>query len=147
MILNSFEKYLELGKVKRKTPDIEEAVSLFNKSKSRLKYTDEKKIEAETASFVLEDSYEAIRECAQALMSVRGFKPYSHEATISFIKDFFSADFSEEEIRLFEYFRQLRCDSVYKAIQVEEADAKDALSLAKKFIEKVELLLNLQNKK
>ena len=78
-MINSFENYLKLGKVKRKTPDYEEAKALFEQSKERMEYIKLRDINQKTSKFVLQDSYEAVREAAQSLMSIRGFKPYSHE--------------------------------------------------------------------
>ena len=143
-MMNKFDNYLKLGKVKRKTPDYEEARALYNKSHDRLEYTKTKEINNKTAQFVLEDSYEAIRESAQALMSIRGFKPYSHEATISFVKEFYNEKFSEEELRKFDRFRQLRNDSVYMAKTVANEDAQACLLFAKLFIKKIRSLLNIK---
>ena len=141
-MIDSFENYLKAGKVKRKTPDSEEAKSLFEQSKERMEYTKLKDINQKTAKFALQDSYEAARGAAQSLMSIHGFKPYSHEATISFIKKFYSDNFSEKEIHKFDHFRQLRNNSVYKATKVMEDDAKSSILFTKKFIQKVQSLLN-----
>lgn len=146
-MINSFENYLKIGKVKRKTPDYEEAKALFQQSKERMEYIKLKDINSKTAKFVLQDSYEAAREAAQSLMSIRGFKPYSHEATISFIKKFYNENFSEEDIHKFDHFRQLRNNSVYKAAIVVEGDARASILFSKKFIEKVQPLLNGKDKK
>ena len=142
-MINKFDNYLKLGNVKRKTPDAEEARALYNKAKNRLEYIKLKEINDKTAQFVLEDSYQAIRESAQALMSVKGFKPYSHEATISFVKDFYNTNFSEEELRKFDRFRQLRNDSVYPAKKVTYEDAQECLLFAKSFIDKIKALLKI----
>jgi len=136
-MVNSFENYLKIGKVKRQTPDSELAKALLEQSEERLHYIQEKKISTRNAKFILEDAYEAVRESAQALMSVKGFKPYSHEATISFVKKFYHTNFSEEDISLFNHFRELRNNSVYKAIQVLPNDAKECITFAKSFILKV----------
>jgi len=140
-MINSFSYYLNLGKVKKKTSDFEEAKSLLEKAKNRLEYIKLKEITSKTSQFVLEDSYEAIRESAQALMSIKGFKPYSHEATISFVKEFYSSSFSEDEIRKFDRFRQLRNDSVYTAKPVTNEDAKASVLFAIEFINKIGLVL------
>lgn len=140
-MINSFDNYLKLGKAKRKTPDFEEARSLFEKAISRLEYTKPKEINNKNAQFVLEDSYESIREAAQALMSIKGFKPYSHEATISFIKEFYGSDFTEEEVYKFDRFRKLRNGSVYMAKPIIDEDAKSSMLFAIEFINKVRLLL------
>ena len=140
-MINKFDYYIKLGKVKKKTPDFEEAKSLFEKAVNRLEYTKSKEISNKNAQFVLEDSYESVREAAQALMSIKGFKPYSHESTISFIKEFYILDFTEEEVYKFDRFRKLRNDSVYMAKPIINEDAKSSVSFAIGFINKVKLLL------
>lgn len=140
-MINSFENYLRIGKAKRKTPDSEEAKSLFTQSEERLDYIKMKQLNERTAKFILQDSYEVVREAAQSLMSLKGYKPYSHEATISFIKEYYAERFNEEEIHKFDYFRRLRNDSVYKAVIIVEEDAKSSFIFAKKFISKIKPLL------
>lgn len=132
-----FETYLKQGKVNRKTPDPEEAKSLSHRAAERLDYIGTKTLAERTAPFILEDAYEVMRESAQSLMALRGFKPYSHEATISFIKEYYTDVFSESDIRSFDRFRQLRNNSVYRAVQVTLADAKECLELSRIFVEKV----------
>ncbi|MBI4440279.1 hypothetical protein HY638_04880 [Candidatus Woesearchaeota archaeon] len=88
-MINEFHIYMKGGKVKSKTPDPEEAKALIEKSQKRVKYISKKGIDRDNASFILEDSYEAVWEASQSLMSVKGYKPYSHEATISFLKEFY----------------------------------------------------------
>ncbi len=135
-----FQNYMDLGKVKRKTPDPEEAKSLLVQSLDRLKYIEKQKIDASTVKFIFENAYNAIRESAQSLMSKKGFKPYSHEATISFIKQFYPTNFDEEEINKFDHFRKMRDDLEYRAITITEADAKSSLIFAKKFVKKIQLI-------
>lgn len=135
-MIGSFEHYVKTGKVKKKTPDPEEARALLNQAQDRLDYIKGKEITEKTAKFVFEDAYEAVREAAQALMSKEGYKPYSHEATISFVKEFHGKDFTPEEIAEFDHFRELRHDSVYRAAQVLPEDAKDCIAFAKRFVKK-----------
>ena len=141
-MLNLFKDYLKQGQVKKKTPDPEEAKALFKQSQDRIEYIQNKDINEKAAKFILQDSYESLRETAQSLMSIKGFKPYSHEATIAFIKEFYSDNFSEEEIYKFDYFRQLRNNSVYKAAEVSKEDAENLLAFTKHVIKKVQELLN-----
>lgn len=126
---------------KRKTPDYEEARALLSKAQDRILYVKSREVTNRTAKFVLEDAYESVREAAQSLMSVKGFKPYSHEATIGFMIDFYKKDFEPTELSKFDYFRRLRNNSVYKAIVIEEHDANTSILFAEKFIEKVKQLL------
>ncbi len=143
----SFENYLKFGKIKKKTPDPEESKALFHKAQDRLEYIRNRNVNAKIAKFVFEDAYDAIRESAQALMSAKGFKPYSHEATISFVKKFYKEHFNEEEISDFDYFRKLRNDSVYRAVEISKEDAEAAVNFANMFIEKASFLLNKKEKK
>ena len=132
---------MKLGKIKKKTPDPEEGKALLNQAQDRLDYIRGKDTNAKTAKFVFEDAYESIREAAQSLMSAKGFKPYSHEAIISFIKEFYKSEFSEEETYKFDYFRKLRNNSMYRAVPVSKEDVKESLILAEKFVKKIEKLL------
>ncbi len=137
-MINSFQNYLKMGKVKKQTPNSVEAQALFEKAKLLLLYAEDKKVNEKTAAFVLEDAYESMREAAQSLMSLKGFKPYSHEATVSFIQTYYHALFSEEEIATFDHFRQLRNNSVYNASPISVEDAGLCIRFAQKFIKKVE---------
>lgn len=135
MIAN-FNYYLEKGHVKKKTPDYEESNSLFKKAEVRLNYFKNKKITEKDASIVFENLYSSIREATQSLMSLKGYKPYSHEATISFLKEFYK-EFNEEDINKFDRFRQLRSDSEYRAIPISKEDAESCLEFTKIFINKI----------
>ena len=134
-MINSFRNYLDEGKVKRKTPDYIEAKALLESAGERLSFAKSIKITRQNANFILEAAYEASRETAQSFMSAKGYKPYSHEATISFVKDFLK-EFNQDEIAEFDRFRQIRNDSIYKAVKVSEKDAADRLSFSEKFIKK-----------
>ncbi len=135
-----FKVFIEQGKVRKNTPDPKEARSLLNRSKQRLEYISIKEINSKTAPFVLEDSYESVRESAQSLMSLNGFKPYSHKATVSFINEYYSSEFSLE-VWEFDRLRKLRNNSVYTAAPVSKQDAIQSLSFAKRFVEKAEIIL------
>ena len=96
----------------------------------------------DTAFLILEDSYESTREAAQSLMSRDGFKPYSHEATISFLRKFYINEFDEYELINFDRFRELRNMVLYQGKPISIEDAKNCLEFAKVFIKKVDVMLN-----
>jgi uncharacterized protein (UPF0332 family) len=138
-LIDNFENYLKLGKAKKKTPDLEEAKSLIQKSKLRIQYLRE--LNEKTTSLFFEDVYEAAREAAQALMSLEGFKPYSHEATISFLREYYKEQFTGFEVSQFDRFRELRGNSVYRAEEISKEDALKCLEFAKIIIKKVEIII------
>lgn len=133
--MNSFKSYVKSGKVKKKTPDPEEAKALLQQAEERLEYLQNIKISEKTAKFVFEAAYEATREAAQSLMALQGLKPYSHEATVCFAKEYYS--FNDEEIALFDHFRKLRADSIYRAVKILVQDAQESVEFSRKFVEKV----------
>ena len=141
MVINSFSYYLDKALVKRQSPNPEESKALLDKAKRRLVYIQKQKITPEQAAFIFEDAYEVLREAAQSLMAIQGFKPYSHEATISFLKEKFSQYFIDEDIYSFDRFRQIRNNAVYSAAPVEEEDVRDCVRHAEKMIIKIETLL------
>lgn len=133
---------MDKGHVKKGTKNPGEAKSLLGKSETRFNYFKDKEITEKDASIIFENLYGAIREATQSLMSFKGYKPYSHEATISFLKEFYSEKFSEEELNKFDRFRILRSDSEYRAVPVTKEDAESCLEFAKTFIKKVKLMHN-----
>ncbi|MBI5224533.1 hypothetical protein HY989_01560 [Candidatus Micrarchaeota archaeon] len=127
-MIEEFSFYLENGTVRKGSPNHENAAALMEKSMSRLEYVKEQKISIETAPFVFEDVYEAIREGCQALMELRGYKPYSHEAHIAFLKEFYQ--FPQTILSSFDRLRVLRNKAVYGASHVSPQTCIDALGFA-----------------
>lgn len=136
-MLLPFQHYVGLNKVKKKTPDPVEAASLLEKAKMRLAFVETQKVNNRSAPFVFEDAYSAAREAAQSLMSQEGYKPYSHEATISFVKERHSDILDEANAAEFDRLRQLRDDSEYRAVQISVEETKACIAFAKAFVSKV----------
>ena len=144
-MINSFANYVKDGVVRKKIKDKESAASLFHHAQDRLAYAKQKEATEKTASFILEDAYGAALETVQALMAKEGYKtspkPGAHESCLAFLKDMHASSFTEETIRTFDRYRQLRHDSFYRAVSVTLDDSKNALKFAEKIIEKCKSLL------
>lgn len=121
--------------MRKGTPDKDEAISLVKKAIKRIEYVKKQKIDDESASFIFEDIYEAIRELSQSLMSLKGYKPYSHEALIAFIKEFYK--FSNHEISTFDRYRVLRNNCTYRGAVISAIICKEALEFLEKFFPKL----------
>jgi len=94
------------NEVRRIRPDKGMAKAILKMIKVRvkaLKLTDRQ----EFASLVVEDYYEVIKEAITALMAIDGYKTLSHEALITYMKEFYT-DFSQSEITLMDQLRVLR---------------------------------------
>ena len=55
--MNPFNYYVQAGKVKKKTPDPEEAQALLQQASDRLEYTQEKNISGKKAKFLFYNTY------------------------------------------------------------------------------------------
>ncbi len=93
------------------------------------------KIDGTTSTFIFEDIYECIREAAQSLMSLNGYKPYSHEALISFLKEFHK--FDELDIATFDRYRILRNNCIYRAAKVSPEVCREALKFLGDFLPQI----------
>lgn len=134
-MIGKFQYYLDEHLARKVSVDLEEAKSLMNKAILRVDYIKMQEINEDTSSFVFEDIYETLREASQSLMSLKGYKPYSHEALISFLKEFYK--FPEHEISGFDRYRILRNKAVYCAANVSPEVCKDALTFLETFLPKL----------
>ncbi len=134
-MIEKFQYYLDERLARKVEVDREEAKSLMNKAVLRLDYIKKQEINEDTSSFIFEDIYETLREASQSLMSLKGYKPYSHEALISFLKEFYQ--FPEHEISAFDRYRILRNKTVYCAANVSTEVCKDALKFLIAFLPKL----------
>ena len=130
-----FEHYVEKNLVKKKSVDVNEADALMRKAEERLEFSIKiRKINEQTASFIFEDIYECLREASQSLMSLKGYKPYSHEALISFLK---ILNFLESDIGIFNGYRILRNKTIYGGERISVEKCKEALNFLVLFLPKL----------
>ncbi|MBI4140043.1 hypothetical protein HY483_03720 [Candidatus Woesearchaeota archaeon] len=142
-MIQPFNYYLKGGAVRKSLFDPIIAKELFRKGEVRLLRLLKNPPTEEESSIFFEDVYESIRESAQSLMELGGFKPYSHEALIAYLEE--KKMLSPEELNIFNNYRILRNNSVYKAENVSIDKCKESLLFAQKILpnikEKLSLLL------
>jgi len=87
--------------------------------------------------------YEILKELMTALLSLEGYKSYSHECLISFVKNKFSNKFSLMQIELIDQLRILRNDIVYRGdfvkkdfLERNEGDIQNIIKILKEILEK-----------
>lgn len=132
-MIRAFEECLEEGAVQKQPPDSQKAHALMSKAGKRLAYVKERPIRQDYAEFAFEDAYDVMREASTALMSLRGFKPLSHEAVIAYLKD--KEGLNMARIMKFDGFRRLRNRSLYEAQEISAAKAGEALQFAEKLLD------------
>lgn len=119
--MKPFEEFIKTKDVKRIFPDIELAKSLVEETETRIEIALEMKLDDKRARVIFELLYDSLRELIDALLTLDGYKSYSHEAAIAYLKKF--SDFSDFEISSLESFRKIRIASKYygKPAKIEEA--------------------------
>jgi len=133
--MKDFEMFAETDCVKKQPPDYNLANSLLDDSVKRMKYARLSKLTEENAKYIYENIYESLREAADAILAINGFKSFSHEATISFLQKF--KEFSAEEISDFGRMRKKRNGMKYYGRYCSVEDAKEAAEVAEKLLKKV----------
>jgi len=131
--MNNFEFYLDKKLVKRQSKDNELAKSLIKDGVERV----EKMKELDINSFskiIFENIYDALRDLLDALLSVEGYKSYSHEATISYLKN---CGFEDSIIMQLDNFRYLRNSSKYYGKGISKDNADEIVNFYENYHEKL----------
>lgn len=136
-----FDYYIEDGKAEKHTPNSQKAIALMKKAIRRINHIRNQSSNSEDAEFLFEGIYESIREAGQSLMELKGYKPLSHEAVISFVKE--NYNINPEKINTFDRYRKIRNKLVYEADKVSIEDVKEALDFAVNFVQELNNLLKI----
>jgi len=118
--MREFENFLKTGEVRRQGKNESLANALIKSSEKSLKNIQRIKVDELNAESVVSEVYDLIRELIEAKLSLEGYKSYSHEATIFFLKNF---SFNDFEINFLDNLRKVRNKIKYygKEINTEEA--------------------------
>jgi hypothetical protein len=90
--MKRFEEYVDLGVVKKQTPNIYRADSLVFEAKLKKKFLEQ--VVSRTPwkeiypNFIIDSCYDIILELIRAKLFVEGYKTDSHEAEVSFALNF-----------------------------------------------------------
>ena len=140
-MVKEFDFFIKKGDVKKQRPDKNLATATFEGSKERLALSQSLQQTAKP-KYVLENAYESMREAADSILYREGFKSFSHEASIVYL---LKKGFSESDISEFDRFRRIRNGIKYYGTDCDESDAKAAIALAEKIINKIrEMLGNIK---
>jgi len=121
--IDSFESYIENGKVEEKSKDPGRAEGLRSRSISKFKVMESLGIDEDSSTDYLENVYESCKMLVLSFMAENGYKPYSHEAIIAYAADNLGLDMVD--INTFNRYRKLRNDLVYRGDKTTVEEAKD----------------------
>jgi len=129
-------------KVKKIKENPEQAKALLQLAKRRLESI-EKRRKDEYPQLLIESYYEAIKELISSLLTIHGYKSYSHECLVSFLKEYYPDFLDNFQLHFLDSMRKLRSDIQYRGRDI----ADDYLERNSSTIEKIiEILLNIIQK-
>ena len=132
-MVKDFEFFLTNGDVKKQSPNKNLAFATFKDGLERIEFA-KQLLHKVKPKYVLENAYEAMREASDAVLYLRGFKSFSHEASIVYL---FKEGFNEKDIIEFDRFRRIRNGIKYYGKDCEISEAEQAIQLADKIIAKI----------
>ena len=139
-MVKDFEFFLKKGEVKKQSPNRNLTYSTFKDSLERLEFA--KQLVHQTKSkYVLENAYEAMREAADSLLYLRGFKSFSHEASIIYL---IKEGFNEQDVIELDRFRIIRNGIKYYGKDCDKSDAELSIKLADKVVNKIKEILKFK---
>lgn len=131
--MKPFDYYLKNGEVKKASVDSALSESLIKDMKDRISKVDLLDINI-FPKIIYENVYDALRAFCDAVLAAKGFKSYSHSASIAYLDKFgFDVVFVGE----FDQFRCKRNSSKYYGHNVSVGDAKAIKEFFKENEEKI----------
>lgn len=133
--MKDFSVFIDNGSVKKQQPDKNLSESLAKDCLERLEDTKLSMKTGRKPKFIYENVYEALREAADSILFLKGYKSFSHEASISFLQQF--KEFSAKEISDFDRMRAKRNGMKYYGKSCSEKDVEEAVEFAGSLIKKL----------
>lgn len=136
----NFEDFIKSGDVRVQRKNAILALALIKSSEKSEKYVKRQKIDDGSAEHIIADIYDIIRELIEAKLALEGYKSYSHEATILFLKKF--REFTESEIIFLDDLRKVRNGIKYYGKESSIEDAVKTIKFLNSILPKLKKLLN-----
>ncbi len=137
--MSEFEDFIKSGEVKIKEKNNKLADALTNSSGKGESHAKKQELNEENAEFIVADVYDAIREIIEAKLALEGYKSYSHEATVPFLKKF--KEFGELEVAFLDNLRKIRHGIKYYGKESGIDEAKKSLEFLDAILPKLKNLL------
>ncbi|HUS49390.1 MAG TPA: hypothetical protein VMZ91_04455 [Candidatus Paceibacterota bacterium] len=115
------------------------ARALVNSSNKGAEHVKKQEINEENAEYIVAEVYDVIRELIEAKLSLDGYKSYSHEATVLFLKKF--PEFKEEDIYFLDNLRKIRNGIKYYGKGASVNEAEKALDFMSSILPKLKILV------
>ncbi len=137
-----FQYFIREKDVVKRWIDTNLAKGLMEDAEDRFPFGEE--ILSKKPKYAFENAYEAVRELADALLALEGWKSFSHEASISFLQKF--SEFNKIELEILDKIRKKRNDSKYYGKIIDKNQAEEDIKFLKKIFDKLIKILNIKLK-
>lgn len=116
----NFQYFIDNGTARKSKPDIQLTKALISMSNNQIASIEKLEITDITASTIMSNFYEALREIVEAITAKEGYKIYSHEAYTYYLKE------RGEELTAekFDRFRKIRNRIHYYGKTIEKESVK-----------------------
>lgn len=138
--MREFEDFLISGEVKKQEQNKILSEALKKSAEKNLNFVRKLELNEDNAEHILTDSYDTLRELIEAKLALDGYKSYSHEATILYLKKF--KEFANKEIIFLDELRKLRNKIKYYGKEADIDEAKKILSFFNNLYPKIKSLCN-----
>jgi len=135
----NFEYFVEKGEVKIQKTDKNLAIALKKESLERINFVYRLISNSENPKYIVENVYDLLRELVEAKLAIDGYKSYSHEATILYLKKF--KEFTDYEISFLDELRKIRNRIKYYGKNIEEDKASKVIEFMELMLPKLKALL------
>ena len=136
--MRRFEEFLATDDVKRVSPDYGLARSLKADAEERFELMLSLKLDEKSATLIFEQAYDALRQCSDALLAIKGYRSYSHVATLSFLLRY--SCISSNDVRDFDNAREKRNLSIYYAKKLNPSETREMIALYRHLKPKLDAL-------
>ena len=125
-----FADFIKKGLVRKTSKDKSLAKSLLQNSKRDIEFLDSLKINENSARKMMTNFYDILRSMLEAVSVIKGYKIYSHEAYIYFLKEI-----RENLLAIkFDRFRKIRNSINYYGKDISIEETKENIYEMKKMI-------------
>lgn len=125
-----FGDFIKMGQVRRASIDQPLINSLIKSAKKDLEFLNNLEINEGSARKMMVNYYDVLRSVLEAISSLNGYKVYSHEAFVYFLKERGEETISDK----FDRFRQIRNKINYYGKEISAEEAKENIEEIKKII-------------
>jgi len=132
--MRKFKEFKDQGWIKERTPDKAKAKSLVESSKHRFDYFKSLIVNDISSNYIIENMYDVIRELVEAKMILDGYKTYSHEAMVSYLK---VIGFTDLEVKFTDELRETRHRTKYSGFITDVEYAKKVIAFTNNIYKKL----------